>query len=131
MPWLAERQRTVICPTGKSPISLSSPPRKNISLSPSGKSSLEVCAIPASLEGRIAIVTDVGLGMRWTRQRRKTGGAFADGEDVWSWRPDAGVKFREVIREATVARKPGHRGERGISRKPLRREGRVIPVNLW
>jgi hypothetical protein len=36
-------------------------------------------AIPASLEGRIAIVTDVGLGMRWTRQRRKTGGAFADG----------------------------------------------------
>jgi len=24
----------------------------------------------------------------------------------------------------TVARKPGHRGERGVSRKPLRREGR-------
>ena len=26
---------------------------------------------------------------------------------------------------ATVARKPGHRGELGISRKPLRREGRI------
>src|SRR5713101_4756173 len=25
----------------------------------------------------------------------------------------------------TVARKPGHRGERGVSRKPLRREGRI------
>src|ERR1035437_5602036 len=25
----------------------------------------------------------------------------------------------------TVARKPGHRGERGISRKPLRRESRI------
>jgi hypothetical protein len=28
----------------------------------------------------------------------------------------------------TVAIKPGHRGERAISRKPLRREGRVAPV---
>ena len=27
-------------------------------------------AIPHPLEGRIAIVTDVGRGMRWTRQRR-------------------------------------------------------------
>ncbi|KRR01714.1 hypothetical protein CQ10_19580 [Bradyrhizobium valentinum] len=27
-------------------------------------------AIPHPLEGRIAIVTDVGCGMRWTRQRR-------------------------------------------------------------
>src|SRR3977135_486362 len=25
----------------------------------------------------------------------------------------------------TVARKPGHRGEHGVSRKPLRREGRI------
>jgi len=29
------------------------------------------------------------------------------------------------IRETTVARKPGHRGERVISCKPLRREGRI------
>jgi hypothetical protein len=35
-------------------------------------------------EGRIAIVTDVGCGMRWTLWRRKTGGADADGEVVWS-----------------------------------------------
>jgi hypothetical protein len=31
---------------------------------------------------------------------------------VWSWRPDAGVKLVELIPSATVARKPGHRGER-------------------
>jgi hypothetical protein len=29
---------------------------------------------------------------------------------------------------ATVANKPGHRGEREISRKPLRRKRRVIPA---
>jgi hypothetical protein len=47
---------------------------------------------------------------------------LADGEIVWSWRPDAGAKFRlrraepnrPTMRgdgEATVANKPGHRGE--------------------
>src|SRR6266404_5239883 len=43
-------------------------------------------------EGRLAIVTDVGYGMRWTWQRRKTSGADADGEVVWSWRSDVGAK---------------------------------------
>src|SRR5438128_8442280 len=33
--------------------------------------------------------------------------------------------------EATVAKEPGHRGERVISRKPLRREGRIVSANLW
>src|SRR5437868_15506894 len=33
--------------------------------------------------------------------------------------------------EATVAKEPGHRGERGISRKPSRREGRIVSANLW
>jgi hypothetical protein len=37
-----------------------------------GQISASTPAIPASLEGRIAIVTDVGHGMRWTRQRQKT-----------------------------------------------------------
>src|SRR5260370_35875466 len=50
-----------------------------------------------------------------------TNGADADGKDVWSWRPDAGVKLAEAIPLATVARKPGHRGERGISRKTIAR----------
>jgi len=55
-------------------------------------------AIPFPIEGRFAIVTDVGFGMRWTRQRRRapvarTNDEAADGEVVWSWRPDAGVKL--------------------------------------
>ena len=41
-------------------------------------------AVPCPNEGRFAIVTDVGRGMRWTRLRLKTKGAFADGEVVWS-----------------------------------------------
>ena len=33
--------------------------------------------------------------MRWTRKLRSTSAADAYGEVVWSWRPDAGVKFAE------------------------------------
>jgi len=53
---------------------------------------------------------------------------LADGEVVWSWRLDAGVKFRGGIREMTETKKPELRGEHEISRKPLRGECRVIPV---
>jgi hypothetical protein len=35
-------------------------------------------------EGRIAIVTDVGNGMRWTGTARLTNRTDADGEVVWS-----------------------------------------------
>jgi len=35
-------------------------------------------------EGRFAIVTNVGVGMRWTRWRRRTSDDSADGEVVWS-----------------------------------------------
>jgi hypothetical protein len=34
-------------------------------------------------------------GMRWTRRRRMTSAGVADGKAVWSWHPDAGVKFAE------------------------------------
>jgi hypothetical protein len=53
--------------------------------------------IPRPQEGRIAIVTDVGRGMRWTQRCCKTSGAEADGEIVWSWHPDAGVKLRGLV----------------------------------
>ena len=33
-----------------------------------------------------------GGGMRWTRTRQWTTGVRADGQAVWSWRPDAGAK---------------------------------------
>jgi hypothetical protein len=62
-------------------------------------------------EGRFAVVTDVGSGMRWTRRCHaresvRTNDAEADGEDVWSWCPDAGIKSAEAILPMTVANKP-------------------------
>jgi hypothetical protein len=68
--------------------------------------------------------------MRWTRKVRRTSAPEADGEDVWARHPDAGVKFlgSESLSGMTVAKSPVRRGERVISRNPLRGECRVIPV---
>jgi hypothetical protein len=41
-------------------------------------------AIPFPIEGRFAIVTSVGFGMRWTRLRAGRSARLADGEVVWS-----------------------------------------------
>jgi hypothetical protein len=65
--------------------------------------------------GRIAIVTDVGSGMRWTlgmlsAQTRADESMPADGKGVWSWPPDAGVKSEDddlQATEAIKARSPG------------------------
>jgi hypothetical protein len=40
--------------------------------------------VPPREEGRIAIVTNVGCGMRWTRLARETSAPVADGEAAWS-----------------------------------------------
>jgi hypothetical protein len=56
-------------------------------------------------EGRLAIVTNV----RWDAVDADvllTNGTEVDGEVVWFWRPDAGVKFCGQAREAMVATKP-------------------------
>ena len=42
---------------------------------------------------------------------RETGALAAYGEIVWFWHPDAGAKFAVQAPRATVARKPGHRGD--------------------
>jgi hypothetical protein len=44
---------------------------------------------------------------------QQTNDKVADGEVVWSWRPDAGVNLAMMLRitPTTVARKPGHRGD--------------------
>ena len=64
-------------------------------------------------------------GTQWTRKLRKTDASRRGRRTAWSRRPDAGVKSAGNIPRATVARKPGHRGEHEISRKPLRRESRI------
>ena len=64
--------------------------------------------------------------MRWTRWRRMTSAARCGRRSrvVLTPRRWCQVLEKQVSRE-TVAKKPGHRGERVISRKPLRREGRI------
>jgi hypothetical protein len=51
---------------------------------PTGKSPLALRAVPHPQEGRIAIVTDVGRGMRWPRFALKTSARSLDGEVVWA-----------------------------------------------
>ena len=45
---------------------------------------LKLARLAPDKEGRIAIVTDVGRGMRWTLWQRETSAAKACGEIVWS-----------------------------------------------
>ena len=76
------------------------------------------------MRGALRNVTNVwwdAVDARLATDERKL---IADGEVVWSWRPDAGAKVRGAFARVTVAKKPGHRGEYEISRKPLRRESR-------
>jgi hypothetical protein len=61
---------------------MSSPVRKNISLSPSGKSNLRL-APSRPTEGRLAIVTDAGRDAV-DAAVSLTNGTNADGEVVWS-----------------------------------------------
>jgi hypothetical protein len=58
------------------------PQARGIAQNPKSAASFRLSRAPR--EGRIAIVTDVGCGMRWTLWRRKTSGTNADGEVVWS-----------------------------------------------
>jgi hypothetical protein len=82
-------------------------------------------AVSCPQEGRFAVVTDVGCGMRWTwRCRRRT----ALTRTAKSCGPDASTlasSRRENFPPVTVTKKPDHRGELEVSRKPLRREGRT------
>ena len=52
---------------------------------------------------------------------QQTNAGIADGEVVWSWRPDAGAKLAMMLRitPTTVARKPGSPGRPRISRKTI------------
>jgi len=53
--------------------------------------------------------------------RHQTNDVIADGEVVWSWRPDAGAKLAMMLRVTpmTVARKPGSPGRPRISRNTI------------
>src|SRR4029077_9581388 len=99
--------------------SMSSPSAKNIPLNPSGKSALWLRA-SHPLRGALRTSRTRG-GMRWTRMCATDERALsADGEVVWSWRPDAGAKFAAARAAAgDGGKKAGHRGELGVSRKTI------------
>ena len=65
----------------------------------------EICgsclAIPPRQEGRIAIVMNVRWGAV-AATARETSAPVADGEAVWFWRPEAGVKFARCQRIARM-----------------------------
>src|ERR1019366_485094 len=131
----------LICPTGKSAGQFIDPPVQPLSKKYSDFPKTQITLYPPPFrppEGRFAIVTDVGRNAvdAGGAKDESAGSAFAeasadwhlarrslwrrrvaDGEVVWFWRPDAGVKSVEAIPPATVARKPGHRGELEVSRK--------------
>jgi hypothetical protein len=88
--------------------------------------------IPPPLEGRIAIVTDVGSGMRWTRggSARICAPTKAFSRTAKACRPGAlvaGAKLAEDDPQATVTQKPVSPGRaRHSPLKPLRRECRIV-----
>jgi hypothetical protein len=80
---------------------------------------LQISGRPApDQEGRFAIVTNVGRGMRWTywvaaRIRERTNNPDTYGEVVWSWRPGADAKFALFVDEhaSDGGKQAGPRGE--------------------
>jgi hypothetical protein len=78
-------------------------------LASSGKSVALVRAIPRPPRGAF-----LDRHERWLRdamvRHQLTSDVLADGKIVWSCPPDAGVKFCETFRRATVATKPGSPG---------------------
>src|SRR5450631_3513462 len=135
-------EREVICPTGRPAKKLSSPICKNISLHPSGKSSLQVRAIPPHQRG-VSRSSRTRDGVRWTRQRFACDGIAGRVERLLSDHrhaderrlqrtakscgPDAptlasslrsGVGptgLRQNISAGDGGKQPGHRGEYDIS----------------
>jgi len=108
-----------------------------ISLVTSGKSLALLRAIPCPIKrGVWPIVTNVGRGERWTRWRND--------ECVDRGRRSYVVLISRrryqvcdvMMLQMTVTRKPDRRGERGVSRKPSRRECRsfrrpVVTTFVW
>ena len=86
--------RQLICPTGKSLAfanACPAPARKIFFFRFSEKCGFLSPSCLAKRGGSRSSRTSGG--MRWTRAARQTSALLADGEAVWFWRPEAGVKF--------------------------------------
>jgi len=98
--------------SGKSVTCMSSPLTKNISVFPKRKSAL-YSSPSRPARGALAIVTNVGAGMRWTLVVPKTNGACGGRRSrvvltPRCWRQVGEKQFSPM----RVAKKPGHPGER-------------------
>ena len=122
----------MIRPTGAAREFLSSPAEKNISVFQKPRMTY---GSPVSYPVRGA------LRHRHETLGARCGGRFgsmandleADDEAVWSWRPDAGAKFATMFRILAGdgdKKARSHRGDHGVSRKPSRREGRIVSADL-
>ncbi len=81
-----------------------------------------VHTVPPPHEGRIAIVTYVGSGMRWTLTCRTTNGPFRVRQSRVVLAPRRWRQVGVDVSQSTPmmgARKPGPQGEPGISRKAI------------
>jgi hypothetical protein len=74
------------------------------------------CPVPPPHEGRIAIVTDVGSGMRWTWRRARRALPARTAKSCGPGPPTLGSSLAKTFREVTVAKKPGTPGRSRISR---------------
>ena len=119
----------VICPTGGLRELLSSPRAKNILL-PFFGNMWFVLAIPPCQEGRLAIVTNVGRdAVDATERETSACGCGRRSRVVLAPRSRRQVRKTPTRRaDDGVNKAIGPRGERGVSRKPLRGECRMFPV---
>jgi hypothetical protein len=87
--------------------------------------------VPSLIEGRFAIVTDVGSGMRWTRQCRQTSGAECGRRSRVVLMPR---RWRQVGGDdlpAMVARKPITRESTKQAVKTIAQGMPGVTANLW
>jgi hypothetical protein len=98
------------------------------------------CRRPAlDQEGRFAIVTNVGCGMRWACRCcsvifRADEQHDAYGEIVWSWHPDADAKFATTLwRRAGDGGQKARRTEESTYKPSNHRAGNagMSRLNLW
>ena len=99
---------------------LASPvPRAKIFRFPFYPNQMRIGAIPSRQRGVSRSSRTLGAGCDGRERRAKTNGADADGEVVWSRRPDAGVKFVRRYPHGDGGNKAGHRGEHEGNRKTI------------
>ncbi len=117
---------------------MSSPPAKNILVSFFRKSCLSPAHPASCREGRTRRHDTRGRGVvavaRSGAFARKTADVVADGQAVWSWRPEAGAKLaitfvRGCERRGQTSRSPG----RARSSRENHRAGKAgsLRLNLW